>query len=79
MQWLSGGGLVFLALSITFVGVDWFMSLNPDFYSTMFGFLFMNYLGWRGLAFTILMARICGAPRRWGRSSGRRTSPTTAS
>jgi hypothetical protein len=56
MQWLSGGGLVFLALSITFVGVDWFMSLNPDFYSTMFGFLFINYLGLAGLAFTIIMA-----------------------
>jgi hypothetical protein len=56
MQKLSGGGLVFLALSITFVGVDWFMSLNPDFYSTMFGFLFMNYLGLAGLAFTIVMA-----------------------
>ena len=56
MQWLSGGGLVFLGLSITFVGVDWFMSLNPDFYSTMFGFLFMNYLGLAGLAFTIIMA-----------------------
>jgi hypothetical protein len=56
MQRLSGGGLVFLALSITFVGVDWFMSLNPDFYSTMFGFLLMNYLGLAGLAFTIIMA-----------------------
>jgi hypothetical protein len=56
MQRISGGGLVFLALSITFVGVDWFMSLNPDFYSTMFGFLFMNYLGLAGLAFTILIA-----------------------
>ncbi|HEU5254960.1 MAG TPA: hypothetical protein VFU28_03155 [Vicinamibacterales bacterium] len=56
MQRLSGGGLVFLALSITFVGVDWFMSLNPDFYSTMFGFLFINYLGLAGLAFTIIMA-----------------------
>ena len=56
MQRLSGGGLVFIALSITFAGVDWFMSLNPDFYSTMFGFLFMNYLGLSGLAFTIVMA-----------------------
>jgi len=60
MQRLSGGGLVFLALSITFVGVDWFMSLNPDFYSTMFGFLFMNYLGLAGLAFTIIMATYLG-------------------
>lgn len=56
MQRLSGGGLVFLALSITFAGVDWVMSLNPDFYSTMFGFIFMNYLGLAGLAFTILIA-----------------------
>jgi hypothetical protein len=56
MQRLSGGGLVFLALSVTFVGVDWFMSLNPDFYSTMFGFLFLNYLGLAGLAFTIIAA-----------------------
>src|SRR5258705_382221 len=56
MQRLSAGRLVFLALSITFVGVDWFMSLNPDFYSTMFGFLFLNYLGLAGLAFTIIMA-----------------------
>src|SRR5437762_8134751 len=56
MQLLSGGGLAFLGLSITFVGVDWFMSLNPDFYSTMFGFLFMNYLGLAGLDFTIIMA-----------------------
>ena len=56
MQRLSGGGLVFLGLSITFVAVDWFMSLNPDFYSTMFGFLFINYLGLAGLAFTIIMA-----------------------
>jgi hypothetical protein len=56
MQRVSGAGLVFLALSVTFVGVDWFMSLNPDFYSTMFGFIFLNYLGLAGLAFTIIMA-----------------------
>jgi hypothetical protein len=57
MQRLSGGGLVFLGLSITFVGVDWVMSLNPDFYSTMFGFIFLNYLGLSGLAFTIIIAQ----------------------
>src|SRR5205823_971876 len=56
MQRLSGGGLVFLALSITFVGVDWVMSLNPDYYSTMFGFIFINYLGLAGIAFTIIIA-----------------------
>ena len=56
MQRLSGGGLVFLALSITFAGVDWVMSLNPDFYSTMFGFIFMGNLGLSGLAATIILA-----------------------
>jgi hypothetical protein len=56
MQRLSAGGLVFLALSITFAGIDWVMSLNPDFYSTMFGFIFMGNLGLAGLAFTIIAA-----------------------
>jgi hypothetical protein len=60
MQKWSGGGLVFLALSITFVGVDWVMSLNPDFYSTMFGFIFMNYLGLASLAFTVIIATYLG-------------------
>jgi hypothetical protein len=56
MQRLSGGGLVFLALSITFAGIDWVMSLNPDFYSTMFGFIFLDSLGLGGLAVTIIIA-----------------------
>jgi len=32
------------------------MSLNPDFYSTMFGFIFMGNLGLGGLAGTIIFA-----------------------
>ena len=56
MRRLSGGGLVFLALSITFAGVDWVMSLNPDSYSTMFGFIFLDSLGLGGLAGTIILA-----------------------
>jgi hypothetical protein len=56
MQRLSGGGLVFLALSITLAGIDWVMSLNPDFYSSMFGFIFIDSLGLGGLAGTIIIA-----------------------
>jgi hypothetical protein len=38
---LGGGGLVLLGLTITFASVDWAMSLNPHWYSTIWGPLFM--------------------------------------
>jgi hypothetical protein len=36
VQW-SGPGLVLYALTVTFAGVDWVMSLEGDWYSTIFG------------------------------------------
>jgi hypothetical protein len=56
MQRLSGAGLVFYALTVTSAGVDWIMSLNPHWYSTMFGFLMMGGQGIAALAFTIIIA-----------------------
>ncbi len=41
MRSLSGGGLVMLALTITFSSVDWAMSLDPHWFSTVYGVLFM--------------------------------------
>ena len=41
LQLLSGGGLVAYALSTTFTSVDWVMSLEPHWYSTMYGVLFI--------------------------------------
>jgi hypothetical protein len=38
---LSGGGLVLLGLTITFSAVDWGMSLNPHWFSHIYGILFM--------------------------------------
>lgn len=38
---LSGGGLVLLAFVITFASIDWAMSLSPDWFSTIYGVLFM--------------------------------------
>ena len=38
---LSGGGLVVLATTITFSSVDWAMSLDPHWFSTVYGVLFM--------------------------------------
>jgi hypothetical protein len=58
---LSGVGLVVLSLTTTFAAVDWGMSLDPHWFSTMYGVLFI--VGWTlsGLAFTILLlARLAG-------------------
>jgi hypothetical protein len=41
LQRLSGGGLVLYALTVTWTSVDWVMSLEPHWYSTMYGVLFM--------------------------------------
>ena len=36
---LSGGGLVLYGLTVTFAAVDWMMSLEPQWFSTIYGFL----------------------------------------
>ncbi|NQW04847.1 MAG: hypothetical protein HQ485_12580 [Acidobacteria bacterium] len=51
---LSGPGLVLFMLTVTFMSVDWVMSLDPHFYSTIFGVLTVGGQGLATLAFTIL-------------------------
>jgi hypothetical protein len=41
LQLLSGGGLVAWALTTTWTSVDWVMSLEPHWFSTMYGVIFM--------------------------------------
>ena len=41
MQMVSGPGLAFLIISITFASVDWVMSLEPAWFSTIFGLIFV--------------------------------------
>lgn len=60
IQRWSGGGLVFYALTVTLAGIDWIMSLNPHWYSTLFGFLMMGGQGLAALAFTIVIATYLG-------------------
>jgi hypothetical protein len=52
---LSGPGLVLFVLTVTFMSVDWIMSLDPHWYSTMFGVIFIGGQGLGAIAFTILM------------------------
>ena len=53
MQRLSGGGLVAYAVTVFFMSVDWVMSLDPHWFSTMYGMLFMVNQGLSALALTI--------------------------
>ncbi len=53
MQRLSGGGLVLYAITILFMSVDWIMSLDPHWFSTIYGILFMGGQGLSALAFSI--------------------------
>jgi hypothetical protein len=54
LQFLSGGGIVVYAFTTMFASVDWVMSINPHWYSTLFGFIFVGGQGLSALAFTIV-------------------------
>jgi hypothetical protein len=56
IQRWAGAGLVIYAMTVTFAGIDWIMSLNPHWYSTLFGFLMMGGQGLAALAFTIVIS-----------------------
>jgi hypothetical protein len=56
MQTLSGPGLVLYGLTVTFSAIDWLMSLEPRWYSTIFGMIFMVSHGLVALAFAIAAA-----------------------
>jgi hypothetical protein len=52
---VSGPGLVLLVLTVTFMAVDWVMSLDPHWYSTIFGILMIGGQGLSTMAFTIVV------------------------
>ena len=50
---LSGAGLVIYFLTITFAMVDWTLSVNPHWYSTIWGLLYIGGQGLSAFAFAI--------------------------
>ncbi|HVN78127.1 MAG TPA: hypothetical protein VMW38_03960 [Terriglobia bacterium] len=58
MQTLSGPGLVLFGLTVTFASIDWVMSLDPEWFSTMFGLAFMEGQALTGLAFVIAVSAL---------------------
>ena len=57
MQRMSAGGLVVYAVTMTLASIDWGMSLEPHWFSTMYGFLFIIGQALMGLSLAIIMAR----------------------
>jgi hypothetical protein len=53
MRVLSGPGMVLLIFTVTFASIDWFMSLDPEWSSTIYGFIYVAAWALSGLAFTI--------------------------
>src|SRR6266404_4823324 len=55
-QRLSAPGLILYCLSMTFAAFDWVMSLDPHWYSTIYGMIFLSGQALSALSFT---AAIC--------------------
>lgn len=55
MQMLSGPGIILFVLTTTFASIDWVMSLDPAWSSTIFGLIFVAAWTLSALAFTILV------------------------
>jgi hypothetical protein len=53
---IAGPGVLIYALTITFASVDWVMSLDPHWFSTLFGLWIMVGQALTALAFTIVIA-----------------------
>jgi hypothetical protein len=54
LQNLSGPGILLFGLTVTFAAVDWVMSLEPEWFSTIYGLLIMVGWGLTSLAFAIV-------------------------
>ena len=58
MRKLSGGGILLWGLATTFASFDWIMSLDPHWFSTIFGVLVAGGWGLSTLAFAIVSMRM---------------------
>jgi hypothetical protein len=53
MRLLSGPGMVLFVFTVTFAAIDWYMSLEPEWSSTIYGFIFVAAWTVSALAFVI--------------------------
>ena len=53
MRLLAGPGMVALIFTVTFASIDWYMSLEPEWFSTIYGFIYVAAWSLSALAFVI--------------------------
>jgi hypothetical protein len=58
MEGLSAPGLILWGLAVTFSSIDWVMSLEPRWYSTIYGMIFMMVGTLLAMSFVIFMLRM---------------------
>jgi len=63
----AGAGLPMIVLTLTFASIDWMMSLEPRWHSTMYGITFTVGCGLSALAFvTFFLSRLANTPAMQG-------------
>ncbi len=60
LRGLGGAGLLLMGLTITFSSVDWAMSLDPHWFSTVYGMLFMVGQVLSAMALVIVLVAVLG-------------------
>jgi hypothetical protein len=55
MSAMAGPGLLFFGFSVTFMALDWILSVDPKWFSTIFGMLFMVNQALTAMAFLITL------------------------
>lgn len=58
---LSGAGLVIYAWMLTFASIDWVMSLEPAFTSTIYGLIFVVGQGLIAMCLAVIIANVLGS------------------
>jgi len=64
---LSGGGIVVFGLVMTFAAFDWIMSLEPHWFSTIFGLIFIVSAALGAMAFVVVAAYLLSGREAFGR------------
>ncbi len=58
LEAMSGPGLILWGLAVTYSAIDWVMSLEPHWYSTIYGMIFMIVEALVAMAFVIFVLRL---------------------
>jgi hypothetical protein len=58
LEAMSGPGLILWGLAVTYSSIDWLMSLEPHWFSTIYGMLFMIVEALLAMAFVIFVLRM---------------------